>query len=69
MAVHTCEFQIPEGNFEARGGLQALRANYGYGEYALEPCTETPLWVSRVRRLPPRHASRLRAAPPSLARI
>ena len=45
MAVIECDFQIPEGNF-ATNGIQAVRVNYGFGEYAIEACTKTPLWVS-----------------------
>mmetsp|Transcript_40005 Transcript_40005/g.83689 ORF Transcript_40005/g.83689 Transcript_40005/m.83689 type:complete len:243 (+) Transcript_40005:2254-2982(+) len=49
--VFSCDFQIPEGNFEANNcgslcGIQAIRVNYGYGEYTVLPCTDTPLWVS-----------------------
>ncbi|KAL7543979.1 hypothetical protein ACHAXR_013459 [Thalassiosira sp. AJA248-18] len=50
MAVFSCDFKIPEGNFfgancsSSSCGIQAVRVNYGYGEYALEACTETPLW-------------------------
>jgi len=43
--VFSCDFQIPEGNFDTNG-IQAVRINYGYGEYAIEACTKTPLWVS-----------------------
>eukprot|EP00579_Thalassiosira_antarctica_P014282 CAMPEP_0201936138 /NCGR_PEP_ID=MMETSP0903-20130614/36898_1 /ASSEMBLY_ACC=CAM_ASM_000552 /TAXON_ID=420261 /ORGANISM="Thalassiosira antarctica, Strain CCMP982" /LENGTH=372 /DNA_ID=CAMNT_0048476753 /DNA_START=235 /DNA_END=1353 /DNA_ORIENTATION=- len=41
--VFSCDFQIPEGNFDTNG-IQAVRINYGYGEYAIEACTKTPLW-------------------------
>jgi len=43
-------FEIPVDNYfnsttcEPNCGLQALRINYGYGEYAISPCTSFPLW-------------------------
>ena len=46
-------FEIPVDNYfnstvcEPNCGLQALRINYGYGEYAISPCTSFPLWVSQ----------------------
>ena len=55
MAVISCDFQIPEQNFD-RGncgsycGVQAIRVNYGYGEFALQACTNDPLWVSKSLR-------------------
>ena len=48
-------FEIPADNYfnaticEPNCGLQALRINYGYGEYAISPCTSSPLWVSHAR--------------------
>ena len=48
-------FEIPVDNYfnsticEPNCGLQALRINYGYGEYAISPCTSSPLWVSHAR--------------------
>ena len=46
----SCDFEIPEDNYyENCGsscGFQLVRVNYGYGEYAIEACTETGIWVS-----------------------
>ena len=46
----SCDFQIPENNYYTNCGsscgLQMIRVNYGYGEYAIEACTVTGIWVS-----------------------
>ena len=46
----TCDFTIPENNYFGNCGflcgLQKVRVNYGYGEYAIQACTETGIWVS-----------------------
>ena len=46
----SCDFEIPAGNYftdcGSTCGLQMVRVNYGYAEYAIEACTETGIWVS-----------------------
>ena len=46
----SCDFEIPESNYHtdcgSSCGLQKVRVNYGYGEYAVAACTETGIWVS-----------------------
>lgn len=65
--VFSCDFRIPEGNYDAdcgsSCGIQAVRVNYGYGEYAIEPCTDVPLWVSaRTESVRPRNRFEPRCA-------
>lgn len=45
----SCDFEIPENNYYMNCGytcgFQIVRVNYGYGEYAMEACTTTGIWV------------------------
>ena len=47
--VFSCDFEVPEDDYYSNCafncGLQVVRVNYGYGEYAVEACTETGIWV------------------------